>query len=712
MAAKGRRWDIQGLRAVAVLLVVAYHAGLPVVCGFFGVDVFFVISGFVITGVLTSELAETGRLDLARFYRRRVKRLLPALAVMLSVVAALGTLASPVGAARSGGITGIWASVFGANFYLSKLPTGYFDVAATLNPLQHTWTLGVEEQFYLAFPILILVAWRIGRRRSDRTARLAAAAVVALASVFSLELARSAAAGQVIAGIGGAQFAFYASPARAWEFGAGALLALMLPYARRLPLLVGSALGACGLGFLAIGLAPVVNAADYRVDAAVCVAVGTAALIAAGSAPANLFTRLLSRQPLVWIGDLSYSWYLWHWPLIVFARGLAPDRPWAAPVAALVSLVPAWLSYRFVETPIRTNGGIRGRRAVRVAAVCVAVPIAASGGALATDAALAKTNALRDWQRVNRLHADAVRGCDAFVPLGERHSPRCTWRVTASRGTVVLIGDSNAGQFTEPFVRAATGRRYNATVATMSGCPFVDLYVDQGIGSGEETCHRFVVGTLATLVRQQPSLVILAERSDRYIERSDVGVATSRSGVSIHSAAMKAELWVHGLRAVLGRLSRAGIPVVLIHPVPELPADSDASSVLRILLSASPKAVNERLVDRSRSRAVRAEDEAAAGLPGVAVVDFKSRFCNGRQCSSVLGGSFAYRDSTHLSIAGAETLAGRFVSLIGDARPHRSRGTESEREGAAGVDSQVRRHAALEPDRVSRRGGRRHVTGA
>src|SRR6266566_4105975 len=691
MAAKRRRRDIQGLRAVAVLLVVAYHAGLPAFCGFFGVDVFFVISGFVITGVLTSELAETGRLDLAHFYRRRVKRLLPALAVMLSVVAALGTLASPVGAARSGGITGIWASVFGANFYLSELSTGYFDVAATLNPLQHTWTLGVEEQFYLAFPILILVAWRIGRRRGDHTARLAAVAVVALASGFSLELARSAAAGQVIAGIGGAQFAFYASPARAWEFGAGALLALVLPYARQLPLLVGSGLGACGLGFLAIGLAPVVNAADYRVDAAVCVAVGTAALIAAASAPANLFTRLLSRQPLVWIGDLSYSWYLWHWPLIVFARGLAPDRPWAAPVAAVVSLLLAWLSYRFVETPIRANDGIRGRRALRVAAVCIAVPIVASGGALATDAALAKTSALRNWQRVNRLHADAVRGCDAFVPLGERRAPRCTWRVTASLGTVALIGDSNAGQFTEPFVRGAIRRRYNATVATMSGCPFVDLYVDQGIGSGEDTCHRFVVGTLATLVRQQPSLVILAERSDRYIERSDVGVATSRSGVSTHGPAMKAELWVQGLRAVLGRLSRAGIPVVLIHPIPELPADSDASSVLRILLSASPKAVNVGLVDRYRSRAVRAEDEAAAGLPGVAVVDFKWRFCNRSQCSSVLGGSFAYRDSTHLSIAGAETLAGRFVSLIGDARPHRATAGSSEIGATVGSPSGRRR---------------------
>jgi peptidoglycan/LPS O-acetylase OafA/YrhL len=153
-----RRLDIQGLRAVAVLLVVVFHAGLPLPGGAFGVDVFFVISGFVITGVLASELAATGTVSLLRFYARRIERLLPALALMVTCVALLGTLASPVGAQRMGAFTGLVASVFGANIYLANLGVGYFDVSATLNPLLHTWTLAVEEQFYLVFPPLLLLA--------------------------------------------------------------------------------------------------------------------------------------------------------------------------------------------------------------------------------------------------------------------------------------------------------------------------------------------------------------------------------------------------------------------------------------------------------------------------------------------------------------------------------------------------------------------------
>jgi peptidoglycan/LPS O-acetylase OafA/YrhL len=158
-----RRADVQGLRGIAVLLVVLYHAGLDVPGGFTGVDVFFVISGFVITGLLLRELDASGSLDLRRFYARRIRRLLPALAVMLTVVAAVGLLASPVGAQVTTAHTGIAASLFAANAYLYRLGTGYFDVRTTLDPLLHTWTLGVEEQFYLVFPALLLAAWRVAR---------------------------------------------------------------------------------------------------------------------------------------------------------------------------------------------------------------------------------------------------------------------------------------------------------------------------------------------------------------------------------------------------------------------------------------------------------------------------------------------------------------------------------------------------------------------
>jgi peptidoglycan/LPS O-acetylase OafA/YrhL len=659
-----RRVDIQGLRAVAVLLVVAFHAGLPVPGGSFGVDVFFAISGFVITSVLAAELARTGTLSLGRFYLRRVKRLLPALAVMLTVVALVGILASPVGAQRVGALTGIWASIFSANLYLGNLSTGYFDVSATLNPLLHTWTLAVEEQFYLLFPVVLFLAWRVGRRH-PRTGPLVAVMAITGVSLLSLVLMWKTFTGQSFAGIGGPQFAFYAAPARAWEFGAGALLALVLPRTRRLPLLLGSALGALGLGLLALSVAPThFGDPGFRPTAALLAIGGTCALLAAGSAPANLVSRVLGTWPLAWIGDLSYSWYLWHWPLIVFARALWPAVGWAALGAAGLSLLPAWLSYRFVENPIRLDPRIRGRAAFALAAGCIAVPIAASGGLIAIHGELERTHSLQSWNRVERGHADGVLGCNTATPLGERPAGLCSWQVPHAHGTVVLVGDSNAGHFTEPFLRAARQAGYNAIVATLYSCPFVDLRVETGIGSFDKTCSHFVDGTLATLVKRHPSLVFMAARSDYYIEDAEAGLGAPGSGESFHTANVKAGLWQQGVSSVLATLNQAGVPGIVVHPVPLLRTDSDGSAVIRILLRSSSASVTRSGVDSRLLRSVTAENLAVAGAQSAWTMDFENTVCGSDRCSSNQGRGFMYRDSTHLSVDGALTLTGRFYDAI------------------------------------------------
>jgi peptidoglycan/LPS O-acetylase OafA/YrhL len=517
------------LRAVAVLLVVVFHAGLPLPGGAFGVDVFFVISGFVITGVLASEFSATGRLSLPGFYARRIKRLLPALALMVTCVAVLGTLASPVGAQRTGAVTGVVASVFGANVYLANLGAGYFDVSATLNPLLHTWTLAVEEQFYLVFPALLLLSWWVGKRLSARFRVLVPVVAVATLSVLSLLWVRTTLEGATVFGLAGSRFAFYASPARAWEFGAGALLALLLPLVRKLPDVLGSALGALGVGLLALGIAPTaVGDPGLRLSAALLVVGGTSALIAAGSA-ANLFSRGLALAPFVWIGDLSYSWYLWHWPLIVFARAVWPVGGWVPVAAAAVSIVPAWLSLRLVENPIRRAPELRGRRLAALTAVCIAIPVAACAGLVAVNGAVERSAALESWQRVERPHADGVLGCNVPAPLGERPKGLCTWHEPHARGTVVLVGDSNAGHFTEPVVRAAKQAGYDVTVATLWSCPFVDLRVEPGEGDFHKACRHFFSGTLTTLERTHPSLVIMASRSDYYVEGEEVGLGAPAS---------------------------------------------------------------------------------------------------------------------------------------------------------------------------------------
>jgi peptidoglycan/LPS O-acetylase OafA/YrhL len=666
--ARSHRRDIQGLRALAVLLVVAFHAGLPVPGGFFGVDVFFVISGFVITKMLVAELASTGRLRLGSFYARRVRRLLPALAVVLVFVAAAGALASPIGGQRAGAITGVAASLFGANLYLGSLHAGYFDPSPTLNPLLHTWTLAVEEQFYLLFPLLLLVCWRLGRRRSAAWARDVSTIAIACVGAGSLWLLWATVTGRGVLGHGGSQFAFYSSLTRAWEFAAGAVLALLARRIRALPLVAGAALGAAGIGLIVLAAAPAGGGAvAFRPFAALLAVGGASALLAAGIAPANSVTRLVGAAPLAWLGDLSYSWYLWHWPLIVFARALLPGRGWVAVAAAAGSLAPAYASYRFVENPVRHGARYRGHSVVKLAGACIAAPVLTALALVALHRALDRTTTFERWNRVERLHADSVLGCNASTPLGERTTSRCSWSVPNARGRVVLVGDSNAGHFTEPFVRAARRAGYDPTVATLSSCPFVRLQVEPGVGDFSKTCLHFVDATLATVLRMRPSLVVMAARSDDYVEGVETGLATPGAARLAHDRAAKLRLWRQGLESVLSSLSRAGIPVVVVHPLPALPATGPDSAVLRVLLGASPETVPRATVDRRLAGVRAAEDAAVAADPTASTLDFENAVCSASRCSSVQHGRFMYRDRTHLSIDGALTLTSRFYRAI-DAR--------------------------------------------
>lgn len=352
----GFRADVQGIRGIAVLLVVAYHTGVALPGGFMGVDVFFVVSGYVITRLLAADLSTGGRLDFARFYLRRIRRLLPALAVTIGVVLAASTLLAPLGGQALAARTGAAAAVFNANTYLMRQGgDGYFDVGAELNPLLHTWSLSVEEQFYLVFPALLFLAWKVGRRFTDigpmRSAILALAAISAVSFAGSLALSHRV---TDLAGLG-PDIAFYSAPTRAWEFAAGGLLALGAATTSRLSGPATAAFAALGVAMIGWSAVAFDAGTTWPGKAALAPVVGTALLLASGEpSGSSRINRLLEARPLRYLGDISYSWYLWNWPFVVFAAALWPQASGSVKVAAAVaSLLPAHLSYQWVENPIR-----------------------------------------------------------------------------------------------------------------------------------------------------------------------------------------------------------------------------------------------------------------------------------------------------------------------------------------------------------------------
>jgi peptidoglycan/LPS O-acetylase OafA/YrhL len=341
--AGGFRPDIEGLRGIAVLLVVAYHAGIARVSGgFAGVDVFFVLSGYLITDILVREVASTGRIDYARFYARRARRLLPAATLTLLVVLAAATLLLGPMERIEPALSAIATALYSSNLFFLARAVDYFASSAETNPFLHTWSLAVEEQFYLVWPWLIVVAWRAGRSRRALAVVLGAVSLASLATCIWITWKRQ-------------PWAFFGTPARAWEFGLGGLAALLPVPAGALASAARRWLGWLGLALI-VGTAFVLRVTTpFPGAAALAPVIGTTlALVAGASDDARGVHRLLSTRALRWIGARSYAWYLWHWPVLVLALALDRGMPvWGRALCALGALGVAALSTALVENPIR-----------------------------------------------------------------------------------------------------------------------------------------------------------------------------------------------------------------------------------------------------------------------------------------------------------------------------------------------------------------------
>ncbi len=342
--------------------------------GFTGVDVFFVISGFVITRVLLREIKSGTDGILLRFYTRRVRRLLPALALFVSVTLLLTPLIlSPLGAQQVTALTGIGAMLLVGNIVIAEQTGDYFALAAETNPLLNVWSLSVEEQFYLFFPALMLFFFL----RLHKRPRLVLGIVLVGIGLFSFALALAGSRGYgYLLGEFSWLLGFYSPVVRIWEFILGVLLALGAHHVCRLPQKTPPILGLTGLGMVLLSYFLISDETPFPGPMTVLPTVGALLILAAGIDSRNTATRILSIHPLVRVGDWSYSLYLWHWPLVVFSIALWPLSPIAPLIAALISFGPALVSYRFVETPFRYGKFRNVQREGTLLALFLVVPVA------------------------------------------------------------------------------------------------------------------------------------------------------------------------------------------------------------------------------------------------------------------------------------------------------------------------------------------------
>jgi peptidoglycan/LPS O-acetylase OafA/YrhL len=667
-AATGYRADIDGLRALAVLPVVLFHARVPGFAGgYTGVDIFFVISGFLITGVLREELDATtggsgalGTRSLARFYERRIRRILPAMLAMLGVCLLAALWIDLPGEMVAFSDTLAATASFSTNILL-WLQTGYFDPSAHTRPLLHTWSLAVEEQFYIVFPLLLVVLTRW--LRPHRARALLALAVGSFAfSVWGVAHMPTA--------------TFYLLPARGWELMIGALLAL-----DAVPPIRSRAVGECctALGLLAIAAGIVLLDAHTPFPGvnALYPTLGAALVIVGGTAPSVRLTELLGSRPLVAVGLVSYSLYLWHWPLLVFGAAVAPTMSTTTRLALVAAAaVIAWLSWRFVERPFRGPSAIGTRRDMfRLAAVASVLLVAIGLGGHRADG----------WP--SRLPV-RVRGIAAYAGRSEdpafercfahpRHAvaPEEACRYGAAVApSVVLWSDSHGAPVVPVLGEALAHEGAAVRFLGKAGCPPI---VGLDISNPNRADCRLYTTAVRRYLDAHPELhtVVLMARFPNYVDGRDAESGPAEAGEpemlvtdagrAITDPLDRRTRYVRALDETVRMLRAQGRRVFIVYPVPEVGYDVPSTLARKVRLGGDPAQVRSpRARYEARQRWMAPALDSIVRATGADAVHPERWLCDASTCRLFADGAPLYTDAHHLSRPGALFILPAFADLI------------------------------------------------
>lgn len=649
----GFRKDIEGLRALAILLVVAVHAGFPVFRGgFIGVDVFFVLSGYLITGLIASEIERTGGLSFGRFYARRMRRLLPALFLMLIVTLFAGAaLLSPfdnIALAQSAAA----AAAYSSNLWFMAHFIDYFSTGVASNPLLHTWSLGVEEQFYLVWPLLILLAMRKGKTRRALLGPFIGVFILSAAACMWLTHTHQ-------------PIAFFSSPTRAWEFAAGGIAEVM-PMGRlaaffrhrTMPWIGSAVILASGIWISEIHPFPGI--------VAILPVIGTVMVLVAGrEAVAGAKTpSFLSNPVLQTIGAVSYSWYLWHWPVLVFGRILMPH---AGPltVAGLVvfSFGIAWATHVLIENPLRFNGRLAAStpRSIAMGAGLTIAGVLTAFCCMGMARHVANSSPEQAF-----LRATAGNRADSCTTGYHRTELKpCVFGDRTGTTAIVLFGDSHAGQWLPALTRAAAENHWRVITLLKASCPSVTVPIyNPRLERTETECAVWRRRALGYIAGLRPAMVLLSNSADyvRTRERQD------------GYARLSPEQWEDGVFATLSSLRDSGAKVVLLRDTPrpnvDIPVCLSRSLVHPGLFPVAACYAKER--SALAESVWSGEVSAARHFANVIPVDMTRYFCSSGTCPPEVNGVVVYRDTNHISADFAASLAGALAPELAASMEPRS----------------------------------------
>jgi peptidoglycan/LPS O-acetylase OafA/YrhL len=664
------RSDIDGLRAIAVIPVVLFHARMPPFSGgFVGVDVFFVISGYLITRLILADL-QADRFSFATFYERRVRRIFPALFATLAVTAIIAQFLLLPEAAGDFGDALVATLFFGSNILFARR-SGYFDVPGETRPLLHTWSLSVEEQFYIAYPLFLFLITRYFRRRYA----LAIAGALLLSFLWGVRQMDS-----------NATAAFFLSPPRVWELLVGALLAVnVLPRVRHG--ITATLLGGLGLASIAYGVFGFTSATPFPGVNALFPVLGAALVIYSGSETASPFpvARLLSTRPLVFVGLISYSLYLWHWPVFAFAENYLGRLFTLGETFGLFVLCVAiaTASWRYVEQPFRHRLGeasfsqrtcfVGGFGALGLAACLGAVIYLGGGlqGRLAPDT-LKFYQASRDH---NPLRSHCFGGSGAKPPSA---APCTTPALKRGNAYDVLVWGDSHGDALFPAIAMIAEKRGLATrEVTKKACPPIIGAERVSVGwaseqFGKSGCSRYNAALMKELREgPRPGLVVIVSRWSMYTEttasfgngRRVFLIDEQDTGLDVETTRM---VLARALEKTVDAITALGIRVLLIGQPPEFFQDPSVCFVERSILrrNASDCLTQPRASAEPHLRASKAIlQQVASSSTAATYVSLDSILCDDKVCRAWQDGQPLYADASHLDLAGAKVLGNALAKM-------------------------------------------------